>query len=132
MDKFTIIISLILIVFVVGGIMLYTDKNSFKVKLESSVSESLNNHWNNSSKDTEFFGFLGIENMTAYNFELVGYKSLKTNKVDLINSDVTITEYSIHNHPHKIMFPSPQDMLSQEKFVCIMYGINKVRCWDNE
>ncbi|MFW5794711.1 MAG: hypothetical protein ACOCV1_04425 [Bacillota bacterium] len=124
----------VMIISVVGIIFLFSiiSAKTTNLNFDDEIMEDLNNKFKETSKDSEFFGYLEVEDNNVLNFNFVGYKNLIDGSVDLENKNVEVTNYSIHNHPNGWCYPSPQDMLSQEKVICIMCDLNKVRCFENE
>ena len=102
-------------------------------KFSDVVLSKIFNQYKSTPANKEFFGFLTVANEEVTDFEFVGLKDLKTEKVEVINSNATKTNWTIHSHPSGLCFPSDKDRRSAhlclEEFFCIVCGINRIECY---
>lgn len=79
---------------------------------------------------TEFLGALELKNGRVDEFILVGYKDLDNNQTELVrNFDLRLA--SIHSHPSGLCAPSASDRLVLKGKICLICGINHIRCFEN-
>ena len=109
-------------------------RGEVNVHFDHPVMDELNMMYTNTTSPWEFVAYLYGNQDNITRLGLMGYHNAVTNEISLTYGAVEPSEITIHSHPkinhlNGMCFLSNMDRASIEKVVCVMCGIDKIRCY---
>jgi len=108
------------------------------VHFDDRLMGDLNRLYVNTTSPWEFVAYLYGNQDNITRLGMLGYHNAVNNEVILVYEDnIDFSEISIHSHPKINHLPgicilSGIDRTSTEKVMCVMCGVNKIRCYLND